>query len=341
MPNAIGDSIMAMRAVLRLETILRRTGEDRLVLAARGGVAPLWRRVLPDLRLVELQGLWRIDIRVIRELGALRADLLPETFRSALVACLAGIPWRSGVARDFRGCLLTHPIMDDRQVLHRSQTYARVLGVDAAEPSGEDGIDRNKLLLLDNQESRSQAESSFWPRPAAGRPALRVALLPGAARGPAKRWPLDRFVAVARVLRQQALSARVLGGPEDYGAGQEIAAAADLGPEANLCGRTGLMDWVDLISGCDLVVCNDSGGMHVAAALHVPLVAIFGTTDPKRTGPQSPCATVLQRATGPVSERIQARSLRAQEALAAVGIDDVVAAIAHRLHEDRGFSWKT
>jgi heptosyltransferase-2 len=120
-----------------------------------------------------------------------------------------------------------------------------------------------------------------------------VGLSPGAAYGPAKRWPPERFAAVGREL-QKNWGARLvlLGGAEDRDAGEEV--MARLPGALNLVGRTSLRQALGVLTHLLLLITNDSGLMHAAAALGVPLIAIFGSTDPAATGPFTSRATVLR-----------------------------------------------
>jgi heptosyltransferase II len=114
-------------------------------------------------------------------------------------------------------------------------------------------------------------------------------LNPGAEYGPAKRWPIDRFIAAAREIQQRTNCAWLLfGGPNDTNFTNPIQSAlGDNTPILNLAGKTSLRELMCLLSGCRVFATNDTGPMHVAAALGVPLVALFGSTSPELTGPIS------------------------------------------------------
>jgi heptosyltransferase-2 len=152
----------------------------------------------------------------------------------------------------------------------------------------------------------------------------RLALMPGAARGPSKRWPAERFAAVAQTLARDGWHILVLGSPADREAGQRIAAAAGVRGH-NYVGETTLGTWAAILAVCDLALCNDSGGMHLAAAMGLPGVAIFGATDPARTGPLGAGWTVLQKAPTR-SARIGRTDPRARQWLETITVDEVVVA---------------
>jgi len=125
-------------------------------------------------------------------------------------------------------------------------------------------------------------------------PAGPVAVLcPGAEYGPAKRWPTAYFAELARELRRLGHDVWAVGSPKDAPIGEEIARLSG-GASVNLCGATSLSDAVDLIAGAALVVTNDSGLMHVAAALDRPTLAIYGSSSPDFTPPLSDRAQVIR-----------------------------------------------
>jgi heptosyltransferase-2 len=118
-----------------------------------------------------------------------------------------------------------------------------------------------------------------------------VALMPGAEYGPAKQWPLEYYAALARRLGAEGLQPWLFGSQKDRAAGERIVTEAGCG--VNLCGRTGLEDAIDLIASVKAAVSNDSGLMHIAAAVGVPLVAVFGSSTPDYTAPMSDRASVM------------------------------------------------
>jgi heptosyltransferase-2 len=120
-----------------------------------------------------------------------------------------------------------------------------------------------------------------------------VVFAPGAAYGPAKRWPLEYFKEVAKELSFQGISVLVVGGRAEFSDGEFIISRIKRG--YNLCGKTSLEDLPGLFLGAKALVSNDSGLMHLGAALKVPQVAIFGSTSPELTGPKNPRAIVLKK----------------------------------------------
>jgi heptosyltransferase-2 len=120
-----------------------------------------------------------------------------------------------------------------------------------------------------------------------------VAFMPGAEYGPAKQWPAEHFAQLATDLIEQGHQIWILGSGKDKGIAEQISHAAASVHIHNLCGQTQLADVVDLLSVCNAAVSNDSGLMHIAAALGIPLVALYGSSNPKHTPPLSFNAHVL------------------------------------------------
>ena len=126
------------------------------------------------------------------------------------------------------------------------------------------------------------------------RPDKIAVFCPGAEYGPAKRWPARHFAALADALSQRGYAIWLLGSPKDKAVGDEIIQLTSHATKPrNLCGSTSLTQAIDLIAAADFVVCNDSGLMHVAAALDRPLIAVYGSSSPGFTPPLSPRAQII------------------------------------------------
>ena len=125
------------------------------------------------------------------------------------------------------------------------------------------------------------------------RPEKIAVFCPGAEYGPAKRWPARHFSALADELSQRGYAVWLLGSGKDQAVGDEIVAATRSGAAQNLCGNTSLTQAIDLIAAANFVVCNDSGLMHVAAAVDRPLIAVFGSSSPGFTPPLSERAQII------------------------------------------------
>lgn len=227
-------------------------------------------------------------LRLGRRLAAAGYDeaiVLPNSWKSALVPFFAGIPVRTGYHGESRYGLLTrrhrlnrerHPRLADR--------YAQL----AAAP-GEDNPAPLRQPHLNADAAAQRATRELLGLPLDAQP---VVFCPGAEFGPAKRWPAPHFAALATALARPGEPVWLVGAAKDAAVGDEIAQLAP-GAALNLCGRTTLDQAIDLLAGARQVVCNDSGLMHVAAALDRPLVAVFGSSSFDYTPPMSAAAQVV------------------------------------------------
>ena len=224
---------------------------------------------------------WRPRRRAARSLAERhfgRAVVLPNSFKSALTPLWAGVPVRTGFRGEFRfGVLNDLRRLDEARMPRLVDRYAALADVVPAEPRL-----RADAAALERLLARHHLQSE---RPV-------VALCPGAEYGPAKRWPAERFAALAARSVAAGASVWILGTEAERPAADRILAVA---PAVDLTGKTSLVDVVDLLSAARVAVVNDSGLMHVAAALAVPLVALFGSSSQTFTPPLSARARVFER----------------------------------------------
>lgn len=212
--------------------------------------------------------------RALQSRGYGRAIVLPRSFKAALVPWFAGIPVRTGFRAELRGLLLNDLRDLDRETL--DQTVKRFLSLGL--PPGAPVPDPPEPRLTVDTANR---DALLARHGLGGRPG--VALLPGAAYGPAKQWPLAHFRALAGELIASGREVWVLGSAGERPLGEAIAAGEPA--VRNLCGSTRLTDTVDLLSAARAAVANDSGLMHVAAAAGTTVVALYGSSSPAFTPP--------------------------------------------------------
>jgi heptosyltransferase-2 len=225
------------------------------------------------------------------------AILFQNAFEAALLVRWAGIPLRLGYRRYGRGPLLTHAIAVDGQVAEMHQAYyylALLSGAGLLEPERQ----RPPLAELNGslgvRSEDRQAARALLRDCGIREGELLVGLNAGASYGGAKRWLPDRFAAVANHFAATRGARIVLLGSEQERTIAETVAAAMAPPPVNLAGRTTLGQLMALIRECSLLVTNDSGPMHLAGALDVPQVAIFGSTSEIATGPLGARSKVLR-----------------------------------------------
>ncbi|MCG1055621.1 lipopolysaccharide heptosyltransferase II [Mycetohabitans sp. B5] len=290
-PNWIGDALMAQP----LFALIKRL-HPRIVLDA---VAPAW--VAPVLaRMPEIREIHSTDLEHgklqlwqrwqlasdLREAGYDAAYVLPNSLKSALIPWLAGIPLRIGYTGESRYMLLNvrhpNPPKGERAPMvphYAALAYAPGAKLPADLPPPRLEIDLNEPVRVSHRFNLDTRVPL-------------IAFCPGAEYGPAKRWPPEHFAALARMIGQSFPYTQIvaLGSPKDSAVAQAIAERA---PNVrNLCGQTSLGEACALITRASAVVTNDSGLMHVAAALRRPLVALYGSTDPRHTPPLSELAKV-------------------------------------------------
>jgi len=310
-PNWIGDAVMCLPALVELR---RALPEAELILVARSWVLDVFQAAELPCRMFAydtggqqsgLQGRWRFA-RELREENCSAAILFQNAFDAALLATLSGIPIRAGYARHARRLLLTHPVavpQNGEIPPHETNYYLellRRLGLISELPKIEQ-------ILLPRRESnpaaaREQFEellarhgcgpaTKLVDSKANGRPLVGIGA--GASFGTAKRWPAECFAELALRLNRMLGAATVF-----FGSKEEGPLVNSLIPKAgeaaiSLAGKTSLREFIRLVPSCDLYVTNDTGTMHVAAALGVPTLAIFGPTDEHGTRPLGPRVHVV------------------------------------------------
>lgn len=314
-PNWLGDGIMAMPAVQELRSHLHP--DAKILVAARPGQTGLWEMqpaVSDVIRLPSKTSKLLHSAKLLTSLGCTHAIVLPHSFRSALLCALARIPHRRGTTfQTGRPFLIQDAVnVDELETKHQQWEIAKLLLP----------LPLPKALPLPHiepsKEAMNEAENliSALPRPLLG-------CIPGAARGPSKQWPGDRFQAVAEAwIHQTGGSVCWLGTPADVRLCQSLNTPLDE-RGVTLAGKTSLSVFTALLQKMDQALVNDSGGMHLAAAVGTPLVAIFGTTDPAKTGPLSKDAVVLQKS-DLKNRSIDRKSVAAQEALARITVEEVL-----------------
>jgi heptosyltransferase-2 len=211
---------------------------------------------------------------------------LPNTFKSAFTPWFAHIAHRTGYRGEMRWGLLNDVRRLDALALpEMAQRYA-ALGLPRGEPLP---------AALANPHLTVPESDRLATLDALGLAGVQraVALCPGAEFGPAKRWPATYFAELARALTRGGDAVWLIGSEKDAGIGEDIVRLSS-GACRNLCGKTTLDQAIDLLASARLVVTNDSGLMHVAAAVGTPLIAIYGSSTPDFTPPLSARATIMK-----------------------------------------------
>lgn len=292
-PSWVGDAILSEPLVALLREPYREPIVDVL---APPWCAPVYARMRGVGRVIESPlAHGRLDLALRRKLGAelrsqryTRAIVLPNSWKSALAPWLAGIPRRTGYRGEFRHGLLNDIRPLDAKALPRlvdrfaalAASPGRLVPMPPAPVLVPDVANRNRAL----RELRLTGKTPV------------AALCPGAEFGPAKRWPPNHYADLAARFLAQGLRVWLVGSPNDkLAAASVLQAAGEPGRHIrDLTGHTDLGTAVDLLSVASVVVSNDSGLMHAAAAVGVPVVALFGSSSPVYTPPLSPLAHVAK-----------------------------------------------
>jgi lipopolysaccharide heptosyltransferase II len=292
-PNPLGDAIMSLPAMAAVRAALPGA---HLIVAAVPAVAPLFE----ELTAVSPHAVLVVDKKReathLREARADAALLLTNSFRTAWVCRQAGIRERLGYRGSGRSLLLTQAVARPRGRVHQSEYYLQLVRAVLQEISVAPGpSDPAEPLIRITPETRRRTDL-FLATLGIDRSAPLVGFAPGAAYGHAKRWPPDRVAQVIGRLSAQGAFSVLVGAGGDRDAGREIESSLPAGARvANVIGRTDLRLLTGLLAACHAFVSNDSGAMHLAAAVGVPVAAIFGPTDERVTAPLGDHDVIVQQ----------------------------------------------
>ena len=289
-----------------LHELRRRFPEASISVLAMPGIAGLYARESWANEVIPLRGArgprdLQTKWALARELAARRFDaaiLFTNSFESAALLRASAIPVRIGYRRDGRGLLLTRPIPPPARgeiPRHEANYYFELLrraGLSDAPLPGDAVVIRLEGIAA----ARTRGEERLAQARMAGSV---VGISPGAAYGTAKRWLPERFAdAALQLARPLGAQVAVFGTGDERSLCESVAGmiAAQGGSAMNFAGQTSLADYIDMTAACRAFLTNDSGSMHIASALGVPTVAIFGATDHVGTGPTGPLARVVRHA---------------------------------------------
>lgn len=292
--NWIGDAIMTTPAV---RAIRKNFPDTKISILAKPWVAPIFENSphVDHVLIYDAAGKhWGFTgkVRLSRNLKQYDFDaaiLLQNAFEAAFITFLAGIPCRIGYNTDVRGLLLTHsvPLAPGIKKVHQTKYYQGILHGVGLQADGHD------LNLVVGKTYQQRAKKILQQHDILQEDRL-AGINPSATYGPAKQWPPERYARLSDKIHEVfGMRTLLFGGPGDMNLGSEISQMMQY-PTVNLCGKTDLGEAMALIQQCGLFITNDSGLMHIAAAIDIPLIAIFGSTNPITTGPLGSGSRVVQ-----------------------------------------------
>ena len=296
--NWIGDAVMTIPAVRAIRECFPCA---EIFILAKPWVIPIFENSPYTDRLLIYDSAGKHNriagkLRLARELKEYRFDaaiLLQNAFEAALITFLAGIPVRIGYDRDARTLLLTHAVHCSPRIkqLHQTEYYLGILKGAGLKKPGNADFDRSLYLRVSDKQ-KQRADEILAQYGISGNDRI-LGINPGATFGSAKRWFPDRYAYLCQRLKPFAEKILVFGSPGEEALGKNICETAG-SHCVNLCGKTTLGEAIALIGRCQLFVTNDSGLMHIAAALNIPQIAIFGSTDHVTTAPAGSMSHILR-----------------------------------------------
>src|SRR5581483_253180 len=281
-PSWVGDMVMAQSLFLRLR---ERDPECVIDVVAPGWSLPILQRMPQVRRGIELKvahgefglGKRRALGRELRDERYTQAIVLPGSWKSALVPYFAGVPRRTAYRGEMRYGLVNDVRKLDKNLLKTTVQRFVALAEDGDVIVAPEVPSPRLRVDPDRGRARAAALGLDLSRPAIG-------LMPGAEYGPAKQWPPEYYGALAKQLAADGTQSWIFGSAKEAALGERIREASG-GAAINLCGKTELVDLVQLSALCAAVVTNDSGPMHIAAASGTSVVAIYGSSTPDHTPP--------------------------------------------------------
>ena len=298
-PNWIGDAVSTQPLLANLKVLYP---DSKIDILASNWVAPVYRACSEVHEVIEakfehkkLQ--WNLRKEIAKEIEAKNYQacfVLPNSFKSALIPWLANIPFRIGYRGELRFGLINLALDNPSKVnrppmVEHYLVLSQLLKDDESIPLDKFAPKLNVSGAAKQQVGQKLQDANI------NRDSI-YAICPGAEYGPSKRWPTEHFAVLAQQLIKQNSNNQIvlLGSKSDYFLAQEITSQSKLVSNIhNWCGNTSLDEAIALIGMSKAVVSNDSGLMHIAAALQIPQVAIFGSSDPAHTPPLSDRAKIM------------------------------------------------
>ncbi len=340
-PNWLGDAVLALPAIA---CVREKFSAARITVLGLPHICELFKESPYVDNRMQYSDTMMSTVREIKKEKFDLAILLPNSFRTALIVHLARIPLRCGYSRDGRGFMLNMAIKVDARTKELSQTeyYMNIVNYvtppfskgeisshlfnegiifSPLEKGGKGGFEWLHISQEETQHANKILQNYNIPSGS-----LIIGINPGAAYGSAKRWYPERFAQVSSALvKKHNASVMIFGSQKESVIAEEIESLSTV-PVINMAGKTSIRELMALIKQCAVFITNDSGPMHIAAALKVPVVAIFGSTDPGKTGPMGNRNIVIRKNAecSPCFERTCPTDLKCMDMIT---VEDVMAGV--------------
>jgi heptosyltransferase II len=290
--NWIGDAVLTLPAVASIRATYPKA---HIAILVKPWVADLYKLfsdadeiIIYENKFDNPAGVFRLA-QILKEKKFDAAILLQNAIEAAIIAVAARIPLRAGYDSDARSLLLTHPVRRTEEIkkVHQIDYYLEMV-----KALGCTSVDRG--MPLETKINFADARNILRKFVPETKKSI-IGIAPGATYGPAKKWLPGRFAAVAdKLVKMYSAHVIIMGGRADEETAREVQKLAHI-PLINLAGKTNLQEAIYLISQCCLFISNDSGLMHVAGALNIPTVAIFGSTNPVTTAPVGEKSIIVRK----------------------------------------------
>lgn len=316
-PNWLGDTIMGMVAIQQFMNIY---SEISLTILVKEHLFSLWEMFPGKVNILSYKPTVTGTLNISKKIKEEAFDIcyvMPPSLRSALIPAIAGIPQRIGLKGHSRPLLLTWIANCDESVCkHQVYEYMCLFGIENS------SLPANYPVLNVPQDIIEQVSCKFKITPES----RNAVIFPGAERGPSKRWPEEYFARICKYLHSYGFNVFLCGSSKERKLCDFISSLSS--STTNLAGLTTIKEISAIISMAKIVIGNDSGGVHLAAALNIPVVVIFGVTDPEKTKPLGKNVKIITIENIVHSYKISRKSKFATKVLKSIKPEKVEEAIA-------------
>ncbi len=323
-PNWIGDAVLCLSSIAYIK---EKIPQAHIAILAKNWVKDIFLNHPAVDEIISLDKSKTALIREIKKRNFYTGVLFTNSFSSAFLFFIAGVKKRIGYKTDLRSIFLTDgfTLPKNLEKLHQRDYYFEI----AKKIIPENGTPKNPILYLTEKETE-RAHSILKDFDISGGTKI-IGIFPGASYGPAKMWGVDKFKLLAKeITKNKNANVLVFGGNKEKELANKIQNKTD--SIINLCGKTTVRELMALIKRCNVFITNDTGPMHIASALNVPIIAIFGPTNPDRTSPLGASAIIKKEVNcAPCKHRIC--PLKNHECMEKVSVEEVLKAVENILRK--------